>query len=408
MYTEFFRFRAKPFELLPNPDFLYPSRAHRKASAYLEYGLRERAGFILITGEVGAGKTTLIRDLLKRNLGDVLLSKVFNTRVDAEQLVAMINDDFGLDTDGRDKVTMLRDLNAFLIEQFAERRRPVLIIDEAQNLAPEVLEEVRMLSNLETDNAKLLQIILVGQPELRDRIRSPQLIQLRQRILVQCHLSPLSLEETEEYILFRLERAGNRDAMQWEPEVLRMIHEVTRGVPRLVNILSGYILLDAYAADRRTISVEQLRDLLDSMDFERQFWPVEETVPGAVAETHGASPALAGSEPVVTSAAATADQPSGSRPSPALQRVTSLLSGLLQRVGDLEQAQERIGEGAYMDMVERQKSLENRVAQLSERVDRLHFGQSQQQVQIQREPLGPAQCDMRSRQGWLRRWFAGG
>jgi len=397
VYTEYFRFRAKPFELLPNPDFLYPSKAHRKAIAYLEYGLLERAGFILLTGEVGAGKTTLIRDLLKRTTGNVPMSKVFNTCVDATQLVAMINDDFGLETQGRDKVTMLRDLNSYLIEQFAARKHPVLIIDEAQNLPPEVLEELRMLSNLETDNAKLLQIILVGQPELRDRIRSPQLIQLRQRILVQCHLSPLTAEETAEYVLFRLERAGNRDALQWGPDVLDMIHKATRGVPRLVNILCGYALLDAYAADRRHVAAEMLDDLLKSMDFERQFWPTAEAMPDADA-TVGVSPAGAALPPAVTSP----------RLSPALQRVSALLSGVLQRVGELEQAQARAGEDAHLQLAERQRSLEHRVVQLAECVERMNLGQALQQVQVTREVAPSVERKPARRQGWIRRWLAGG
>ncbi|MBZ2172981.1 XrtA/PEP-CTERM system-associated ATPase [Nitratidesulfovibrio sp. SRB-5] len=395
MYAEFFRFRVKPFDLLPNPDFLFPSRAYRKASAYLEYGVRERAGFILITGEVGAGKTTLIRDLLKRNLGDVLISKVFNTSVDAEQLVAMINDDFGLETEGRDKVTMLRELNEFLINQYAERRRPVLIIDEAQNLAPEVLEEVRMLSNLETDNAKLLQIILVGQPELRERIRSPQLLQLRQRILVQCHLEPLTVQETAEYIACRMERAGNKDALQFEDGVLDEIHRETKGIPRLVNILCGYALLDAYAADRRSVSLVQMQDLLRSMDFARQFWPEPPTVEPATEEVR--------MQPLPN-----APQTAEPRSPVTAQGVASLLLGLSRRVGELEEMQSRMGENAYLDMLDRQKSMERMLSQLSERVDRLGFAQAQRLVQVRQEQPQVSGEDIRPRHGRLWRWFVGG
>lgn len=439
MYTAFFGFRVKPFDLLPNPDFLYPSRAYRKASAYLEYGVRDRAGFILITGEVGAGKTTLIRSLLKRSLGDVLISKVFNTSVDAEQLVAMINDDFGLETDGRDKVAMLRDLNTFLIEQYAERRRPVLIIDEAQNLTPEVLEEVRMLSNLETDNAKLLQIILVGQPELRERIRSPQLLQLRQRILVQCHLEPLTREEVEEYVLYRLERAGNRDALHWEEGVMAEMHRATRGIPRLVNILGSYVLLDAYAAGRRSISLPEMLDLLHSMDFDHQFWPTgAETEGEAGGET---SPAVTGAGAMtVTGAAggngshaAAAGAPVDMTPAPvgtaaqvpaggaqtmtqtqaqATPAMLSLLQGLSRRVGELEQAHARMGENAYFDMLERQNELEQVLTRMAERVDRLHFAQAQRQVQVRQEQAAQerlaAERAGNQRGGWLRRWFVGG
>lgn len=443
MYTAFFGFRVKPFDLLPNPDFLYPSRAYRKASAYLEYGLRDRAGFILITGEVGAGKTTLIRSLLKRSLGDVLISKVFNTSVDAEQLVAMINDDFGLETDGRDKVAMLRDLNSFLIEQYAERRRPVLIIDEAQNLTPEVLEEVRMLSNLETDNAKLLQIILVGQPELRERIRSPQLLQLRQRILVQCHLEPLTRDEVEEYVFYRLERAGNRDAVQWGEGVMREMHRVTRGIPRLVNILGSYVLLDAYAAGRRSISLPEMLDLLQSMDFDHQFWPVEDTsLSVGAAAIDAATPdiaapaaqALAGStagrsgmvaapaapsapgQPGPSVAAAQPAAPGGALGgvqggAQSVPAVLSLLQGLSRRVGELEQAHARMGENAYFEVLERQNELEKVLARTTAKVDRLHFAQAQRQVQVRQEEVVQERMAVEQvcpRGGWLKRWFAGG
>ena len=166
MYESFFQLRKKPFELVPDPDFIYLSRSHKKALTYLDYGIRERAGFILLTGDVGSGKTTLIRDLLNKKYERVVLCKVFNTRVSSEQLLSMINDDFGLPVAGRDKVSLMRDLNDFLLEQYAAGKQPILIIDEAQNLAADLLEEIRMLSNLESAHQKLLQIVLVGQPEL--------------------------------------------------------------------------------------------------------------------------------------------------------------------------------------------------------------------------------------------------
>lgn len=402
MYTEYFQLRTKPFELLPNPDFLYPSKAHKKAIAYLEYGLRERAGFILLTGEVGAGKTTLIRDLLKRNTGDMLLSKIFNTRVDAVQLVTMINDDFGLETEAKDKVTMLRELNEFLIEQYAMRKRPVLIIDEAQNLSMELLEDIRLLSNLETDNAHLLQIILVGQPELRDRIRSPKLIQLRQRILVSCHLAPLSAEETREYIYHRMEKAGNSDALQWDEGVLEALHNATRGIPRLVNILCDYVLLDAYAAERKNVNVEILEDLLSTMDFERQFWPVEEAQQEQVKDGYGSRCGDDAQGEMTSSVSQTS------------HRVGKILSGLAQRVASLEQAQMTSGEGPYLELMERQRTLEQRLSMFSERLDRLHSEQVMLRMQKQREPVPvrdpePVRVAAPEAQGgWFRRWFAGG
>lgn len=273
MYLHHFALHTKPFELLPDPGFLFPSAVHKKALAYLDYGLQEHSGFILLTGEVGAGKTTLIRSLLRKLPDRITMAKVFNTQVNAAQLIRLINDDFGLPCSSGDKADMLRDLNAFLIGQYAAGRRSVLIIDEAQNLGPDLLEEIRLLSNLETDHAKLLQIILVGQPELRERLCSPELIQLRQRILVHCHLFPLNEEESARYILYRLELAGNRDAVDWRPGSLGIIHAAARGIPRLINILCDYALLDAYTAGSREVSPKRLRDLLEQLDFEAQFWP---------------------------------------------------------------------------------------------------------------------------------------
>src|SRR5512133_2021212 len=223
MYESFFKLHAKPFDLLPDPRFIYLSRSHKKAMAYLDYGIRERSGFILLTGEVGSGKTTLIRDLLDKRYEHVVLSMIFNTRVTSEQLLAMINDDFGLAVQGKDKVTLIRDLNKFLIEQYGVGNKPVLIIDEAQNLSPDLLEEVRMLSNLESSSSKLLQIILVGQPELRSILAAPELRQLRQRININCHLQALNREEIEQYITRRLEVAGNATAVQFEPASLDAI-----------------------------------------------------------------------------------------------------------------------------------------------------------------------------------------
>lgn len=275
MYTAFFGLREKPFDLLPNPDFLFPSRAHKRAMTYLTHGIRQRAGFILLTGEVGSGKTTLIRNIIRTQLKDCVLAKVFNTKVDSLQLLMQINADFGLETTGRDKAALLRDLNDFLIDQYAQRRQAVLIIDEAQNLTPEILEEVRMLSNLETDRDKLLQIILVGQPELRDLLTQPGLLQLRQRIQINCHIHPLTAEEVREYILFRLEKAGNRDALTLTDEAVEAIATYSRGIPRLVNIICDYIMVDAFSAQTRQIEGRVVHELAADLSFEAQYWDAQ-------------------------------------------------------------------------------------------------------------------------------------
>jgi len=272
MYEEFFNLRMKPFDLLPDPRFIYLSKSHKKALTYLDYGIRERSGFILLTGEVGSGKTTLIRDLLDKRYEHVVLSKIFNTRVTSEQLLAMINDDFGLAVQGKDKVTLIRDLNGFLITQYANGNQPILIIDEAQNLSAELLEEVRMLSNLEASNSKLLQIILVGQPELRTILATPELRQLRQRININCHLQALSRSEIVEYIERRLGVAGNSAAVHFSTDSLDAIFRYSRGIPRLVNIICDFLMLSAFAEETTSLTLEMVNEVIGDLDFENYYW----------------------------------------------------------------------------------------------------------------------------------------
>lgn len=276
MYESYFNLNSKPFDLLPNPDYLYLSDTHGKALTYLQYGVQERVGFILLTGEIGAGKTTLIRELVKSHLSNVVLAKVFNTRVDSHQLLAMINDDFGLETEGRSRIELFQDLNTFLIDQFACGNHAVLIIDEAQNLSSELLEEVRMLSNLETDGGKLLQIIMVGQPELRQALKSPSMLQLRQRVQVACHLSPIKEEELEEYILTRLEKAGNREALLFQGRAFYEVYDACKGIPRLVNILCDYILMDACVNGVREVDGAGVREIVEDLNFKQQYWSVSQ------------------------------------------------------------------------------------------------------------------------------------
>jgi general secretion pathway protein A len=208
MYESFFNLKQKPFELVPNPQFLYMSSTHRRAMNYLQYGFDERAGFVLLTGDVGSGKTTLLRELINRLDDQAVIARIFNTQIDSSQLLGLINMDFGLDVTVLDKSKLIKDLNDFLIDCYARKEKPLLIIDEAQNLSNETLEEIRLLSNLESDSEKLLQIIMVGQPELQTILNQDALIQLRQRLNVSCHLGRLSLAETPEYFNHRLECAG--------------------------------------------------------------------------------------------------------------------------------------------------------------------------------------------------------
>ncbi|MFA7061404.1 MAG: XrtA/PEP-CTERM system-associated ATPase [Pedobacter sp.] len=276
MYRSFFKLTCKPFDLIPNPEFMFLSKTHKKAITYLDYGIRERVGFILLTGEVGSGKTTIIRELINKHLERVVLAKIFNTNVNSEQLLSMINDDFDLPVQGKDKIELLRDLNHFLVEQYGKGNQPLLIIDEAQNLTPETLEEIRMLSNLETSDSKLLQIILVGQPELWTLLARPELRQLRQRISIQCNLLPLNRQEVEDYIFHRLQVAGNRDALRFAPQALDLIFKYCSGIPRLINIICDFLLLAAFAEEIQDVNEEMIRGIVGDLDFNNHYWLQEQ------------------------------------------------------------------------------------------------------------------------------------
>ena len=283
MYEKHFSFKHKPFELVPNPDFLFLSSTHKKAITYLDYGIKEKVGFILLTGEVGSGKTTVVRNLIKNLNGNVKLSKINNTKVSSEQLLAMINEDFGLEVEGKNKTKLLSDLNEFLIEQYSRKCQPILLIDEAQNFTPDLLEEVRLLSNLETDRAKLLQIILVGQPELKKALMLPELMQLRQRININYHLVPLTINEVGGYIMHRLTIAGNPDVIKIKEDTINLIYRFSRGIPRLINIVCDYALLAAYTEGEKEVSTEIVREIVSDLELkdylsESESYDLPETV----------------------------------------------------------------------------------------------------------------------------------
>ncbi len=256
MYETFYALRQKPFSVTSNPSFLFLSHRHKEALAHLIYGIKERVGFMEITGEVGTGKTTLCRALLNQLDEKTKTAFIFNSNVSELQLMQTIVEDFGIKTDqkSKSKGALFSELNRFLIDQLRLGNNVVLIIDEAQNLSLKLLEQIRMLSNLESENEKLLQIILVGQPELRDKLSLPSLRQLRQRIAVRYHIEALGRHEVPKYISHRLTLAGANGNMPFfEENALDEIYRYSSGIPRLINMLCNKALLTGYVLEKRRI-----------------------------------------------------------------------------------------------------------------------------------------------------------
>ncbi len=252
MYENFYGFKEKPFHIVPNPKYLYLSPKHQNALTYLEYGLAEGVGFILLTGEIGTGKTTLIRHILNQIESKIEVAVVFNTNFSSDQFLSVILNEFELTGEYENKAKKLDILYQFLIKKYAEGKRVLLIIDEAQNLSNEVLEEVRMLSNLQTDEQMLLQIMLVGQPELKLKLKSPNLIQFTQRIAVNYHLAALSREEVDQYISFRIEKVGGKSDL-FTQEAIDIIYKASGGIPRTINLLCDSALVYGFADELKTI-----------------------------------------------------------------------------------------------------------------------------------------------------------
>ncbi|MES2684981.1 MAG: AAA family ATPase [Pseudomonadota bacterium] len=257
MYTQFFNLREMPFSIAPDPAYLYMSPRHQEALGHLLYGTGKYGGFVQLTGEVGTGKTTIIRTLLAQRLDNVDVAMIHNPRQSEREFVQSICDELGIAYNKADPTlkTLVDALNAYLIERHTAGRRTVLIIDEAQQLAPDVLEQVRLLTNLETDKEKLLRIMLVGQPELAELLGRQDLRQLAQRITARYHLTPLSGDETTEYIAHRLQVAGGARDL-FTPAAIKLIHKHAGGIPRLVNILCDRALLGAYSQSLRQVTPE--------------------------------------------------------------------------------------------------------------------------------------------------------
>ena len=267
MYLELFKLHELPFRLTPDPAFLYLSKHHARAKAYMESTIWFTDGFVVITGEIGSGKTTLIETFLKELEKDVVVAQINQTQVSAIEFLQTVLVQFGFQPFRMKKAELLSTLNEFLVEQYANGRRVLLIVDEAQNLSNKVLEEIRLLSGVETTKEKVLRIILAGQPELNDKLNSQMLTQLAQRVRLRFHLTALSKSDTSAYIQHRLEVAGSQGRQIFDPETFPLIYRYTGGIPRLVNTLSDTAMMAAFAQDRDSVGVDDVRAAIEELQW---------------------------------------------------------------------------------------------------------------------------------------------
>ncbi|WP_374493567.1 XrtA/PEP-CTERM system-associated ATPase [Zoogloea sp.] len=276
MYEAYFGLRGKPFQLNPDPSFFYGSRGHRRAMAYLEYGLHQNEGFIVVTGEVGAGKTLLVRSLLEKlDPNKIVAANLVSTQIDADDILRLVAAAFGIPSKHLAKSDLLLAIEAFLVSTTASGKRALLIVDEAQNLTQRAVEELRMLSNFQLEDHALLQSFLVGQPEFRTIMQSPEMVQLRQRVIASYHLGPLDLAETQAYVEHRLGCVGWKGNPAFDAEAMKGIFSHSQGIPRRINALCDRIMLAAFLGDQRRVSAELVEQVAVEM---RE----EQVVPDAV------------------------------------------------------------------------------------------------------------------------------
>jgi len=293
MYETFYGLTGKPFQLNPDPTFFFGSRQHRRAMAYLEYGIHQNEGFIVVTGEVGAGKTTIVRSLLdKLDPQQVVAGNLVSTQLDADDTLRLVASSFGLRTKDVEKSDLLLALEAFLASVCQQGKRALLIVDEAQNLTPRAVEELRMLSNFQLETHALLQSFLVGQPEFRRTMQSPHMLQLRQRVIAACHIGPMDVDETRGYIEHRLKCVGWKGDPQFQPDAYEAIFRATGGIPRRINAVCDRILLSGYLAGTREFKRDDVemvaREMHDeTVDIETGAEPEVMPVDG---EAKGAAP----------------------------------------------------------------------------------------------------------------------
>ena len=270
MYKQFFGLRANPFNVNPDPRYLFLTRHTQEALASLTYGIQARKGFVLLSGEVGTGKTTLLNKLLDwLHEQSLATAFVFNSRLNVTQFLDFMMADFGISCDTRLKSQVLIRLNQWLLERYRAGETAVLIVDEAQNLSPQVLEEIRLLTNLETATEKLLQIVLSGQPELEQKLNQPGLRQLRQRITLRCRTYPITMEETSGYIQERLHVAGADGQQIFAPEAVEAIHRYARGIPRVINLLCEHALISAFVDQKRPVQLATIDEVAREFDLHR-------------------------------------------------------------------------------------------------------------------------------------------
>jgi general secretion pathway protein A len=286
MYQRFFGLRESPFNVNPDPRYLFMTPQIQEALAGLTYGIQNRKGFILLTGEVGTGKTTLLNRLLDWLRGQrVATAYIFNSRLEVNHLFDFMMAEFEIPCESREKSQVLLRLNQWLLERYRAGETAVLIVDEAQNLSPEILEEIRLLTNLETSTEKLLQIVLTGQPELEEKLKMPQLRQLRQRITLRCRTAPLSLEETFGYIAERLRIAGANGEPVFSKEAIQTVNLYSRGIPRVVNLLCEHALINAYVDGLRPVPAH----LVEEVAREFQLDEIPPITSGGISTGDGAS-----------------------------------------------------------------------------------------------------------------------
>jgi len=318
MYKKFFGLKESPFNVNPDPRYLFLTPYTQEALACLTYGIETRKGFILLTGEVGTGKTTLINKLLEwLHKERVFTAFVFNPRLSVSQFFDFMLADFGIPCETRQKGQMLVKLNQWLLERYQAGERAVLVVDEAQNLSPQMLEEIRLLTNLETSTEKLLQIVLAGQPELEQKLNQPQLRQLRQRITLRAKTRPLTLEETHGYIVERLRIAGAQNPEIFSPEAVATVHRYARGIPRVTNLLCEHALVSSFVEQKNPVTAETVEEV--AHDF----------------ELHIVDPLVQAPAPqpgfVLPGADANGDQP------PLVESLLNALNTLVDRINHLEE-----------------------------------------------------------------------